>query len=71
MYAPHSHRGSPDGDAWRTAQQRRTAALRAWSAARRACRADAILASLLELGLGETGAVELDQLHRRPRRLEG
>ena len=56
----------PEGDASRTEQQRRAAALRVWSAARRAGRADTVLASLLEVGLGDTGAVELDQLHRRP-----
>jgi hypothetical protein len=68
MYATPLHRPSLEDDAsfgWLTAQQRRIASLRAWSAARRACRGDANLASLLALELDETAAAELDQLHRR------
>ena len=67
MYVTPLHRPSLEDDAyiaWLTAQQRRIAALRAWSMARRACRA-ANLASLLELDLDETAAAELDQIHRR------
>jgi hypothetical protein len=68
MYRTPLHRPSPEDDAysaWLNAQQRRTAALHAWSAARRACRADANLASLLELELDATAAADLDQIHRR------
>jgi hypothetical protein len=51
--------------AWFNTQQRCTAALRAWSAAPRAGRADAHRAYLVQLELEETAAAKLEALHRQ------
>ncbi len=51
--------------AWFNAQQRCSAALRAWSAAPRADRPDAHRAYLVELALEEMAAGDLARLHRQ------
>ncbi|HEX2412664.1 MAG TPA: hypothetical protein VHJ39_15965 [Solirubrobacteraceae bacterium] len=51
--------------AWFNAQQRCSAALRAWSAAPHAGRADAHRAYLVELALEEMAARDLERLHRQ------
>ena len=51
--------------AWFNAQQRCAAALRAWSAAPQAGRADAHRAYLVELALEEMAAGDLERLHRQ------
>ncbi|MDA0166862.1 hypothetical protein OM076_41760 [Solirubrobacter ginsenosidimutans] len=59
---------SPADDAysaWFNAQQRCTAALRAWSAAPNAYRADAYGAYLIELAFEEMAAEALERLHRQ------
>jgi hypothetical protein len=61
-------RRSPADDAysaWFNAQQRCSAALRAWSAAPHADRADAHCAYLVELALEEMAAEDLERLHRQ------
>jgi hypothetical protein len=69
MPLPHpAPRRSPADDAysaWFNAQQRCTAALRAWNAAPRTCRAAAHRAYLLELDFEETTAEEFERLHRQ------
>ena len=56
--------------AWLDAQQRCSAALRAWSAAPRATRADAHRAYLVELRLEEMAAADFKRLHRQRRAAE-
>jgi hypothetical protein len=51
--------------AWFNAQQRCSAALRAWWAAPRAGRADAHRAYLVELAVEEMAAGDLERLHRQ------
>ena len=59
---------SPADDAysaWFNAQERCSAALRAWTAAPHAGRADAHRAYLVELALEEMAAEDLERLHRQ------
>jgi hypothetical protein len=72
MYAIPSQRSAPRPSpaddpysAWFNAQQHCSAALRAWSAAPRASRADAHRGYLVELALEEMAAAELERLHRQ------
>jgi hypothetical protein len=63
-----SRRPSPVDDAysaWFNAQQRSTAALRAWNAAPRVHRGHAHRAYVVELELEGMAAAELERLHRQ------
>lgn len=64
-FAPRPSPADDAYSAWFNAHQRCSAALRAWSAAPRAGRAEAHRAYLVELALEEMAAGDLERLHRQ------